>query len=117
MFKFIRNTALATWLAFNFVNIIRIIGCILAIFVIAFLHLRWEIYLLEFHPEKLLIMLILNSFIFFVILIWIFILTKKCVAPLNLNKALKAKKSVIMKPEKFEEILSVKLRPKLKRGE
>lgn len=114
MFKFIQRTAVATWIAINFSNIIKLGGCALTILVVGFMHLRWEVYLVEAHPEKLLILLIVNSFIFFVILIWMSILLKRCLTPLFPNKALKAKESIIKKPERFKEILSVKLRPKLR---
>ena len=117
MFEFIKKTAIASWIAINFKNIVNLAVCLVVIFIVGFMHLRWEVYLLETHPEKLLILLVVNSVIFFLILIWMFMLVKSCLNPLNLNKAIDAKKSILKKPEKFEDILSVKLRPKLKRKE
>ena len=114
MFNFISKAAITAWIAINIKNLIRIGGSFFILIVTSFLYLRWEAYLIEFNSGGLLILLTIYSSIVVLILGWMIFLFKQCLIPLKPKNALKAKESVIKKPEKFDEILSVKLRPTLK---
>ena len=114
MFNLIGKAAITAWIGINIKNLVRIGGNFFIFLVVTFLYLRWEVYLIEVNPSKLFFLLIIYSLLIVLILGWIIILSKQCLNPLRPNNAIKAKESITEKPKKFDEILSIKLRPKLK---
>ena len=117
MLKFIKNLFLAAWIKINGRDLIDLILSLALILLVSFLYRRWEALLLLTNPDVLFWLLIIYTFFLFIIVFRIFLILKKFVFLKRPEKAIEAKKSFINKPEEFEKIRDVKLRPKLKKRE
>ena len=115
MFKFLKNLLMVTWVKINGRNLVDLIISIALILLVSFLYRRWEALLLLTNPDTLFWLLIIYTFFLLIIVFRIFLTLKKFVFLRKPEKAIKAKESLVNKPEEFEKIRDVKLRPNLKR--
>ena len=114
MFKFLKSLAIYAWVAVNAHNLVRIGACLLVILLTNFLYEKWETVLLAINPGVLLWLLIIYTFVVIVTIFFIVIFLSRFVFLKRPGKAIEAKKSFMDKPEEFERIKSVKLRPNLR---
>ena len=114
MLRLIKSLSIYAWLIVNARNLIRIGACLLVIFIVNVLYEKWETALIAIYPEFLLWILILYTLIVIIALCLGVFFLSRCTFLKKPEKAIKAKKSFIDKPEEFESIRSVKLRPKLR---
>jgi len=114
MLQLIRRLTVYAWIIVNARNLIRIWVCFLFIFIIDVLYEKWETALLTIYPELLLWLLTFYTLIVIVALAFAAVFLSRCTFLKKPEKAIEAKKSFIDKPEEFERIRSVKLRPKLR---
>jgi hypothetical protein len=114
MLQLIRRLTVYAWVIVNARNLIRIGICLLVIFIANFLYEKWETALLAIYPEFLLWLLTFYTLIVIVALVFMVALLRRFTFLKKPEKAIAAKKSFIDKPEEFESIRSVKLRPKLR---
>ena len=106
---------MVTWVKINGRNLVDLVISIALILLVSFLYRRWETLLLLTNPDTLFWLLIIYTFFLLIIVFRIFLTLKKFVFLRKPEKAIKAKESLVNKPEEFEKIRDVKLRPILKR--
>jgi len=114
MLQAIRRLTVYAWIIVNARNLIRIGVCLLVIFIVNVLYEKWETALLTIYPEFLLWLLSFYTLIVIAALIFAAVFLNRFTFLKKPEKAIEAKKSFIDKPEEFESIRSVKLRPKLR---
>ena len=114
MLQLIRRLTIYAWIIVNARNLIRIGACLLVIFIANVLYEKWETALLTIYPEFLLWLLSLYTLIVIVAFLFGVFFLGRCTFLKKPEKAIEARKSFINKPEDFESIKSVKLRPKLR---
>jgi predicted membrane protein len=114
MLRLIKSLSVYAWIIVNARNLIRIWACLLVIFIVNVLYEKWETALLAIYPEFLLWLLILYTLIVIIALCLGLFFLNRCTFLKKPERAIEAKKSFIDKPEEFESIRSVKLRPKLR---
>ena len=114
MLRLIKSLSIYAWLIVNARNLIRIAACLLVIFIVNVLYEKWETALIAIYPEFLLWVLILYTLIVIILLCLGVFFLSRCTFLKKPERAIEAKKSFIHKPEEFENIRSVKLRPNLR---
>jgi len=113
MYKFIRSLTIYAWIHVNSRNLLKIVACILIIFLVSFVYQKWENYYLATDPANLFIPLsVYTLFLVFLVLSIIFYLSKFIFLK-KPQKAIASKESFANKPDKFQQIRDVRLRPNL----
>ena len=113
MVKFLKNLLIVNWLRVNGSNLTKILIYILLTLAVSYLYRRWEALLLLSNPEALLWLLTIYTIFLFIMFFRIYLLLRKFIFLRVPRKAVLAKKSFINKPDGFDEIADIRLRPKL----
>ncbi len=93
MYKFIRNLTIYAWINVNSRNLLRIVACILIIFLVSFVYQKWENFYLATNPDRLFILLFGYTLLLVILILFIIFFLSKFILLKKPKKAIDSKES------------------------